>query len=80
MDEFETLISPLSNDELVNLMLAALFKNASHSDASDFMHLGFALARKLQQRGIDPLPLLGAFQRLTEQRAATKAPPAATHG
>lgn len=80
MDGFETLISPLSNDELMDLMLAALFKNACQTDASDFMHLGFALARQLQERGLDPLPVLEVIQRLTERMAATPAPPAARKG
>lgn len=80
MDEFETVIVGQSDDELVDLTLAALFKNASHPDASDFMHLGFALARKLQERDIDPLPLLEVIHRLTERMAATSAPPATLNG
>jgi hypothetical protein len=80
MDEFETVIAGRSDEELVDLTLAALFKNASQPDASDFMHLGFALARQLQQRGIDPLPLLEVIHRLTERIAATPAAPASLNG
>jgi hypothetical protein len=40
----------------------------------------FALARKLQERDIDPLPLLEVIHRLTERMAATPAPPASLNG
>lgn len=73
MDDLDRLIASMNSEMVTDLMLSALLKNAVQPDASDFLHVAFALGHKLEDRGIDPLPLLGSFQRLSESMASVKA-------
>lgn len=70
MDGLDTIYARMDNETLKDLLLAALLKNALQPDASDFLQVAFALGNKLQERGVDPLPLFGSFQHLSESLAA----------